>query len=124
MLAYRPGSREDTVGEGTLDAWLLERYRLYVRGRGLQQAEVVHSPWSIRGAEVSLRANTLGDPFGLDLGRAPERVHWSAGVAASFGRFRAIGNNDESRTTREVAQRTYRSSYGVTGGDRMASDGV
>ncbi|HKI33298.1 MAG TPA: DUF2071 domain-containing protein [Gemmataceae bacterium] len=89
---------------GTLDAWLLERYRLFVPGRrrAVAQAEVAHPPWVTQGVEVCVSANRLGSPFGLDLARPPERAHYSAGVRARFGAFRGpegLGPDDLRQPT-------------------------
>src|SRR5262249_51277802 len=93
-LRFVPGRDGTEAGEGTLDAWLLERYRLFVedrRGR-LLQAEVDHPRWVVaREVEVSVSASSIGESVGLDLSRAPDRAHFSAGVRAHFGSFRAVG---------------------------------
>ncbi len=71
------------------DHWLLERYRLYVTGRGnsLRFADVEHLPWRIGLIRGDIAANRLGAPFNLDLSPAPDCAHFSPGVAARFGAF-------------------------------------
>lgn len=88
-LKFSPLIDQETSIEGTLDSWLLERYRLYIqdRTRRLLQADVVHDPWVTQDVEVSVSENNLGELVGLDLSGAPARVHFSAGVQARFGGF-------------------------------------
>jgi uncharacterized protein YqjF (DUF2071 family) len=91
-LDFRPEGEGTAATAGTLDDWLLERYRLFLPGRRgeLLEAEVTHPRWVARGVAVSLAANSLGRPEGLDLARAPDRAHFSAGVRARFGAFRKL----------------------------------
>jgi uncharacterized protein len=93
-LTFLPGGEGTEAEEGTLDEWLLERYRLFIedrRGRPLR-AEVDHPRWVVaREVGVSVSVNRLGEAVGLDLSRAPDRAHYSAGVRARFGAFRAAG---------------------------------
>lgn len=74
---------------GSLDAWLLERYRLYLRqGNGqVAHGDVVHSPWSYHDARVEIEHNTLGRSLGLDLQRPPDLAQFSRGVRSYFYRF-------------------------------------
>jgi uncharacterized protein YqjF (DUF2071 family) len=91
-LAFRtrPGHKAATAG--TLDAWLLERYRLYIadRGQRLLQADVVHAPWEIQHADVAISANSIGEQVGLELRGGPAKVHFSRGVQAKFGVFQTM----------------------------------
>jgi uncharacterized protein YqjF (DUF2071 family) len=91
-LAFSPDAAEQETPNGTLDSWLLERYRLFIEDRQgrLLQAEVNHPPWSVRRVDVSVVANTLGEKYGVDLSRAPDRAHFSTGVQARFGAFQRL----------------------------------
>ncbi len=64
---------------GSLEHWLTERYCLYVLGdrQRLHRAEIHHPPWPLRAARAQIRANTMADPFGLELGSDP-LLHYSA----------------------------------------------
>lgn len=64
---------------GTLEHTLIERYRLYTRDvRGtLLRAEIDHPPWSLRPAAVAVERNTMAEPFGIVLPRAPALAHLS-----------------------------------------------
>jgi uncharacterized protein len=73
------GSRPATLG--SLEHWLLERYRLYaLRGGQLVTACVEHAPWVLQDVAVRLHANTLA-PASLGLAGEPV-AHFSPGVAA------------------------------------------
>jgi uncharacterized protein YqjF (DUF2071 family) len=91
-LQLTPHNALRQTQDGTLNAWLLERYRLYSADEcsRLQEAVVVHPPWLIQDAQVSITANTIGLPFGIDLSRPPDMVHFSPGVRARFGGFRQV----------------------------------
>jgi uncharacterized protein len=62
-----------------LERWLVDRYCLYtVDARGVPfRAEVDHAPWPLQMAELELRRNTLGAPFGLELAGDPSLVHFA-----------------------------------------------
>lgn len=86
------GAAPETVSE-SLDTWLLERYCLYAddaRGN-LFRAVVQHRRWTYQPISGTISANTLGHPFGLDLTRPPDQVHFSPGVRAVIWPFRAVG---------------------------------
>jgi uncharacterized protein YqjF (DUF2071 family) len=87
-----PEPAEQPVADGTLDAWLLERYRLYVsdRRRGLVQAQVSHCRWTYSRAQLLACCTNLGCGFGLDFAQFPDRIHFARGVAAWFGPFRKV----------------------------------
>jgi uncharacterized protein YqjF (DUF2071 family) len=91
-LAFSPDSDEQAPPDGTLDSWLLERYRLFIedhRGQ-LLQADVEHPRWAVRRVELSVAGNTLGEKYDLDLSRVPDRLHFSTGVHAHFGTFHDV----------------------------------
>jgi uncharacterized protein YqjF (DUF2071 family) len=84
-------SRE--VGPYSIDAWLLERYALYLeKERGsLLRTKVEHRPWAVCSARLTIRAGGLGSPFGLNLGAVPDAAHFSSGVRARVWPFVPAG---------------------------------
>jgi uncharacterized protein YqjF (DUF2071 family) len=58
---------------GSLEAWLVERYRLYtVDERGAVFAgDIHHRPWTLEDAVADIRANTMTAPHGIDLAGEP-----------------------------------------------------
>ena len=73
----------------SLDAWLLERYRLFVKPRSSERmvAEVEHSPWQASHVKFEYVRESLGACLHLPLGD-PAHAHHSPGVAATFQAFR------------------------------------
>lgn len=80
------------TGQG-LEAWLVERYRLYAIDQlnRLVQGEVMHAPWQFTDADVWIVTNTFGKEFGINLDGPPALAHFSRGLSARFGRFRVCG---------------------------------
>ncbi len=91
-IVFAPRGPGVAAAADTLDAWLLERYRLYAPDRrgGLQQAEVAHPPWTVQEVDVRVLGNGAGDRFAFDLSQAPDLAHFSPGVAARFGAFQEV----------------------------------
>jgi uncharacterized protein YqjF (DUF2071 family) len=91
-LAFSANGRKAEMAAGTLDYWLLERYRLYAwdRKQMLCQADVNHPPWVAQQVNVSMSANSIGGPLGLDLSGHPDRAHFSPGLHAYFGSFQCL----------------------------------
>ena len=91
-VEYRASPQTSRAQLGSLDEWLLERYRLYVddtTGR-LRFTEVDHDPWSIAKADVTIAHNRVGSALGLDLSRTPDLVHFSQGVRTTAWPFRSV----------------------------------
>jgi uncharacterized protein YqjF (DUF2071 family) len=67
-----------------LDAWLLERYTLFLQDRRRRwlTADVEHAPWQVQDVAVS-----FAGAVGIDQRRAPDAAHYSTGVRARFGPF-------------------------------------
>jgi uncharacterized protein YqjF (DUF2071 family) len=88
-LSFRPEGGLRQPQDGTRDAWLLERYHLFITGRRqqLQAAEVFHPRWHFCEAEATIFENTIGSAFALDLSRRPDAIHFSPGVQTRFGAF-------------------------------------
>jgi uncharacterized protein len=91
--AWSPGPELRPAPASSLDAWLTERYCLYaVAGRGrLVRALVDHQPWRLQRPRASIAVNSLGEPFGLELSRPPDAVHFSPGLEAKAWGFEGVG---------------------------------
>lgn len=61
---------------GSLEAFLVERYRLFVpRGPGgLARLEIDHEPWDLRPAELDLEAETYAAAHGITLPATPPHL--------------------------------------------------
>lgn len=68
----------------SLDAWLLERYHAFVPiGRdGLFRMSVRHEPWRTRDVDIAVSATGVGQRWGLNLNRSPDRWHYADGLQA------------------------------------------
>jgi uncharacterized protein YqjF (DUF2071 family) len=105
-IGFRPRGEPRPVVDGTIDSWLLERYRLFITGksRRLQTAVVYHPRWTIQRAVAKMSANTIGARFGLDLSRTPDLIHFSTGVEARFGAFQWVDRSATAADSARVAQ--------------------
>jgi uncharacterized protein YqjF (DUF2071 family) len=85
-LTFQPIGEQSELADRSLDAWLLERYRLFLAGtRGqLLEAEVTHPRWSVHRVDL---LDYQGSWDGAALSRPPDLVHFAPGVHARFGSF-------------------------------------
>ena len=78
---YEPCGRSQCPQPGSLEHFLVERYRLFsLRGRRLLTAVVAHEPWPLQPAAARLDVNAMAPP-GLDF-RGPPLLHFAKSVAA------------------------------------------
>jgi uncharacterized protein len=70
---YRPTGGVRHAADGTLEAWLVERYRLYTVDRSgrVFTGEIHHRPWTLQDADAEIAENTMAAPLGLELTGAP-----------------------------------------------------
>jgi uncharacterized protein YqjF (DUF2071 family) len=96
---FRPAGQPITAAPGSMDAWLLERYRLFVGVKdGLIAADVEHRPWEFKPVQVHVTESTIAEPLGIALGQTADASHHSPGVTARFGAFRpALSSPELSR---------------------------
>jgi len=91
-LLFQPSGPIAAAEPGSLDAWLLERYRLFVSRQdgGVIAADVEHRPWQISGAAAIVTEDTITEEFLLSLAKTPALVHFSPGLAAKFQEFHEV----------------------------------
>jgi uncharacterized protein YqjF (DUF2071 family) len=78
---YAPVGPEAPVEAGSLEHFLVERYRMFAERRGnLITAQVSHRPWPLQAAEARIALNQMA-PAGLSLGGEP-LVHFCRSVDA------------------------------------------
>lgn len=82
-------------GEGSLDAWLTERYCLYaVDAAGTTyRAEIHHVPWPLQPAAAAIRTNTMAAASGLALPDGPPLLHFARRLDVTVWRPRAIAHD-------------------------------
>jgi len=69
---YRPTGGHRHPTPGSLEAWLVERYRLYtVDGADVYAGDIHHGPWTVQDADVDIGGNTMTAPLGIELGGDP-----------------------------------------------------
>lgn len=84
--SYAPTGAQAVPAEGSLEQWLVERYRLFTvdpRGR-VVRGEIEHPPWELSSARLQARENTMGAGVGLDLRAPPEHMVYSLRQEALF----------------------------------------
>lgn len=75
---YRPVGGVQIRQEGTLEAWLTERYCLYSMVRGhMYRAEIHHEQWPLQNAEAEIQINTMAASAGIALLGRPSLLHFS-----------------------------------------------
>ncbi|HYC77198.1 MAG TPA: DUF2071 domain-containing protein [Planctomycetota bacterium] len=75
---YRPTGPAARALPGTLDHFLVERYRLFVVRRGrVRVAEIHHPPWPLQPAEAELQEQTVSTAAGLELRGPPRTLHFA-----------------------------------------------
>jgi uncharacterized protein YqjF (DUF2071 family) len=79
--SYGPTGPASRARPGSLEHFLVERYRLFSERRGrLITAEVEHAPWQLQPADAQIQLNRMAPP-GLPLS-APPLLHFARGVEA------------------------------------------
>jgi uncharacterized protein YqjF (DUF2071 family) len=81
-VTYRPEGEAAQAPPGSLEAFLSERYSMFVVDHEghVRRGDIRHSPWQLQGAHVRAGANTVTQAAGLpDLG-PPHEVRYSAGT--------------------------------------------
>jgi uncharacterized protein YqjF (DUF2071 family) len=106
-LAFRPSGPKVECRRGSLDEWLLERYRLFIESdKGLMRAEVTHPRWIVQHVAVEAAVNVFGRNIGLDLSLVPDVAHFSMGVKARFGPFQSAPLSDSNELPQQYFPRT------------------
>ena len=79
---YRPVGDPFRAPSGSLEAFLAERYRLYVvRDGTVWCARVDHDPWRLREAEATVYADSLWEAAGLPAPADEPLLRYSSGAA-------------------------------------------
>jgi uncharacterized protein len=87
-VRFQIADKPQPAHQCSLDAWLVERYRLYAPSPSgeLLAADVEHEPWLVSPVHVTSSEDSIADELQLPLGDA-NLAHYSAGVTASFKPF-------------------------------------
>jgi uncharacterized protein YqjF (DUF2071 family) len=89
---YRPTGPATTAEQGSLDAFLTERYRFYTASDGgrCYRGEIDHPPWELGDATLTTRENTLFEANGFDRPAGDPRVRYADGIDVTAGRIRRV----------------------------------
>lgn len=84
---YAPEGPAFTAAPGSLEHFLVERYRLYATAPGgaLTRVEIRHRPWILRRARATISRNTIADAAGIRLPGEPPILRYSEGVRVDVG---------------------------------------
>jgi hypothetical protein len=71
-VRYGPPGAPVPAPDGSLDAWLAERYCLFVRaGERVMRGDIHHPPWPLHETHAEFARNEMGAELGLSLGGEP-----------------------------------------------------
>jgi hypothetical protein len=74
---YRPTGPAAPAAPGSLEAFLVERYRLFtVRGGVTFRVEVQHEPWPLRPAAADITVETVAAAAGITRTDHPPLLHF------------------------------------------------
>jgi uncharacterized protein YqjF (DUF2071 family) len=81
---FAPSGAEFRARADTLEYFLAERYCLYAPagGGGLARAEILHAPWELRPARVTLRENSMAAAAGFALPADPPHALYARTIDA------------------------------------------
>jgi uncharacterized protein len=95
-LEVGPEIRHKTM----LQAFLVERYRLYTLVRGkLATAEIEHRPWPLREARLTVFKESLRRAAKFHDAELPAFVNYSAGVTARIGMIHLCRNREKGTSS-------------------------
>ncbi|UHH24723.1 YqjF family protein [Halobacterium noricense] len=88
---YEPVGEPAAASPGTLEAFLLERYRFYAAGRSrVFCGEVSHDPWRLAHADATFRRNDLFAANGFEQPESVPHLLYSPGVDVTAERVRVV----------------------------------
>ncbi|WP_135664061.1 YqjF family protein [Halorhabdus rudnickae] len=82
----RPRGEPESVESGTLEAFLVERYRFFTERRGsIAVGEIEHEPWPLQDVDVTIEHNTLFEASGFDSPDGDPHLLYSPGIDVTAG---------------------------------------
>jgi len=89
-VRFSTGAERGRAAPGSLEEFLVERYRLYSRAAGpaLWCGVVRHEPWLLFDATVAEVNEDLSTAAGVPALGRPHFAAWSPGVSVAFEHFR------------------------------------
>jgi len=76
---YRPTGPVSRSADGSIDAWLTERYCLYSAAgtRTVWRADIDHARWPLQPAEAEIACNTMLEPLRITIPNTPPLLHFA-----------------------------------------------
>jgi len=89
---YRPTGPVSRSTDGSIDAWLTERYCLYSAAgkQAVWRADIDHTRWPLQPAEAEIACNTMVDPLRLVLPDTPPLLHFARQLDVMAWRPRVV----------------------------------
>jgi uncharacterized protein YqjF (DUF2071 family) len=103
---YRPQDGVREAADGTLEAFLHERYHFITsRGKRLVGGAIRHQPWKLSSLDIEIGANTMGDIIAMPLADTPDAAYFARTLDVHAGMVRRISEKGTagSRTSVQTA---------------------
>jgi uncharacterized protein len=99
---YRPISEPRIYAPDTIEHFLTERYCLFTvdKNKQVHIGEIDHQPWPIRRAEVEIEANTMTEPYGIQVDGRP-LVHYASTIDVRLWMMAPAGSYSAASPSRE-----------------------
>ena len=93
-LSYRPTGPPEPAQSGSLDSWLIERYRLLTErpDGSVVSGEIHHGPWPLQPAEADIHINTMVEWLGIDIDREPDHLKFARFLDVYLWRPQAVSS--------------------------------
>lgn len=92
---YRPTSAATILEPGSLEHFLVERYRLYtVHEREVYAADIHHLPWELQTAEAEIGRNLMASAAGITLPSQKPLLHFSKRMKVLVWPIRRLGRSE------------------------------
>ncbi len=86
---YRPLNRVRSAAEGSLEAFLHERYHFFTtRGRRLVCGTISHQPWELAPIDIDITCNTMGNIIAMPLDEKPVAAYFARSLDVRAGLVR------------------------------------
>ena len=101
QATYKPIAAVEQAKPDSLEAFLTERYCLYVADRSgvLCRGDIHHQPWPLQLAEAEIQINTMGQPYGFDLSSEKPLLHYSSRLQTLEWPIQPTADNPQRRNT-------------------------
>jgi uncharacterized protein YqjF (DUF2071 family) len=97
---YQPRESVSSAGDGTLEAFLHERYHFFsIRWGQLVCGTIRHQPWALGPIDIEIERNTMGDIIAMPLPDKPDAAYFARVLDVRAEMVRPIDNDAGVRVT-------------------------